>query len=584
MRKAILLILFMTPGFGAYSQKPVESLFKKEGRVLQFSFETLASFFVDSAYYHLAELTKEKALEYDIDEIRVGGILFFDYLAVKDFPLLKSKPDDGIIAAFRKDLQWFKDRGIKVTIYVGGEPKLPGVSSVPTGEKSFFDYYPEARYLDSGLLWKFLEERTYAFFQLLPEADAMSFHLWETPLLDDLNYFTGIKWQKAHSWWAGPNQYYSQADYLTEMISAFSRGAQKAGKELSVLSFCHYPHQEDLVIESFAELERRNVPVTWVHKSQPGDWDPYRGPNNVLLNTENRSMMLFDGVGEYWGGSRAPYCFPEEIQYRLQHALTENKNINSVAIRVFDFFDYGTLFGSYNEINMHAMARLAEDPSAPVEEIWKEWADNRFGKEAAPVIVKALKRTDDIGKLVYYFKGIWVQQHSLFAVLEYMKAQVLHTGRAMLDWYPDHVIDNGMIRKFMFNPTEEIIQAAVNDRTYALDLCKQSIQDVESVKKLLNKEEYRKLIDQLHVQKKFVEVSILHIEAYLRYKINQNNPENVTNKNKLQTTLTRLEEMAKDLDDLYGESERLLSCKRIEQFVSEIRMTIPTAAIGQNSK
>jgi|GEM_PF-1889598 len=571
MKKLIILLLCALCIGKASSQVISEKIHNKEARVLKFSFETLAHFFIDTAYNYQVQLTKEKAIEYDIDEIRIGGNFFFDYLYLEDFPLIKAKEDMSVINSFRRDLQWFKDRGIKVTIYVGGEPRLPGVTNTPSEEKSFFDYYPEARYLENGLLWKFFEERTLLFFKLLPEADAMSFHLWETPLMDDLNYFTGIRWQKAHSWWSGPNQYYSFADYLTEMISAFSRGAERAGKEIAVLSFCHYPHQENLNIEAFKELERRNVPMVLVHKSQPGDWDPYRGPNNVMLNTVSEGMMLFDGVGEYWGGSRLPYCFPEEIQYRLQHALMYNKNIKSVSIRVFDFFDYGTLFGSYNEINMYALSKLSENPDAPMEEIWNEWAGKRVGQKAAPTIIEVLKRSDDIGKPVYYFKGIWVQQHSLIAVLEYMKAQVLHTGRAMLDWYPDNIIDNGLIREFMFRPTESVIQLAVNDRKYSLEMCNQCIKDVESVKKWLSREEYQKLSAQLTVQKSFIEVSILHIEAYLRYKINQNDPGNKDNYNRLSHVLNALENMAKEMDAVYGENERLLSAKRIYDYVREIR-------------
>jgi hypothetical protein len=573
LKRSVSLFIIVILCGNIYSQIPVEKTQKENHcKPLKMCIEIPAKFLTDSNYFNLLRLTKEEVLKYNIDEIRVGGN-YYDCIKVADFPLVKIFDRQELINRLRSELQWFKNQGLKITLYMGGEPLFTcNVRSSPEAN-SFFDLYPEAKFLDNGMFWKFLEERTYLLFRLIPEADALSFHLWETPLLDDLNYFTGLRWQKDSGWYLGSNQYFSQADYLTEMIAAYSRGANKAGKGMSVLSFCHYPHQEKLLIESFTELEKRNTPMTFIHKSQPGDWDPYRGPNNVMLNTHGKSMILFDGVGEYWGGSRIPYCFPEEIQYRLLNALENNKNIESLGMRVFDYFDDGTLFANYNEINFIALTRFAENPQTPVEDIWKEWADMRFGEKAAPKIIAALKRTDDIGKKIYYFKGIWVQQHSQIASLEYLEAQVLHTGRAMITWYPDNILDNGLIKDFMYNPTEETIQVAVNDRKDALNMCIQSIQDVESVKNWLQEHEYRKLIDQLNVQEEFVKVTIFHIEAYLRYKIYKND-RTQENYNKLLPVLAKLEELAKEINVIYKGNERLLSGNRILNYVNEIKNAI----------
>jgi hypothetical protein len=573
MKRFVNLVIIIIISGDIYSQSYAEKpQNESSGRSLKLCIEIPVKFLTDSNYYSLLQLTKEKVLKYNIDEIRVGGN-YYDCIKMPDFPLVKTFDRQELINKLRSELQWFKKNGIKLTLYMGGEPLFTcNVRSSPDAN-SFFDLYPEAKFLDNGMFWKFLEERTYLLFQLIPEADALSFHLWETPLLDDLNYFTGLRWQKDNRWYLGSNQYFSQSDYLTEMIAAYSRGANKAGKEMAVLSFCHYPHQEKLLIESFTELERRNTPMSFIHKSQPGDWDPYRGPNNVMLNTHGKSLILFDGVGEYWGGSRVPYCFPEEIQYRLINALDNNKNIESVGMRVFDYFDDGNLFENFNEINFYALYKYSKNPQTPVEEIWKEWANMRFGEKAAPKIIEALKRTDDIGKKIYYFRGIWVQQHSQIASLEYMEAQVLHTGRAMLTWYPDNIIDNGLINDFMYHPTEEIIRIAVNDRKDALSMCDQSIQDVESVKNWLQKAEYQKLIGQLNVQKRFTEVTILHIEAYLRFKMYKNDPDQ-ENYNKLQKVLAAIEELAKEINVIYSGKERLLSGDRVLNYVNEIKNAI----------
>lgn len=574
MKRFVSVLIAILLSVVTYSQSSVEITQKEINRSLRLSIDIPLSYLTDSNYDSQLQSIKEKVLKYNIDEICTGGGFIYNCIDFSDFPLIKPICNQEVVDKLRSELQWFKKNGIKKITLLMREPELNVKSA--TGEISFLQLYPESKFLDNGLLWKFLEKRTYSLFQLLPEADALSFHLWESPLLGDMNYFSELKWKKDPNWHLGSNQYYSQADYLTEMIESYSRGANKAGKEISVFSFCHYPYQEKLLIESFKELEKRNTPMAMVHKSQPGDWCPYRGPNNVMLNTHSKSMMLFDGVGEYWGVSRMPYCFPEEIQYRLLNALDNNNNIKSLGMRVFWSFNFPemqTLFDNYNEINFFALYKFAEDPTTPVEKIWKEWANMKFGEKAAPKIIEALKRTDDIGKKIYYFKGIWVHEHSKIARLEYMEAQVLHTGKAMLIWYPDNIIDNGLIKEFMYHPTEEIIRIAVNDRKDALRMCNQSIQDIESVKNWLQKNEYQKLIGQFNVQKKFIEVSIFHIEAYLRYIIYKNDPSR-ENYNKLQPVLASLEELSKVIDSLYGKSESLLEGDRILNYVNEIRLAI----------
>lgn len=517
------------------------------------------------------ELTKKKIIEYGIDEVRIygGNAITYKYLDIEGFPEVKQTGNAEELELFRRGLRWFEDNNVRVTLS-GGEPSLPGISYYPDGKtQSFFDLYPEAKYLDSGILWKFYEERTYAIFKKFPEVDATDFFLWETPILDDLNYFTGIKWQKSLAWHKGTNQYYSHADYLTEFMSAVTRGANRAGKDFSIMTFSHYPHQERLLLESLTEIEKRKVPLRMVHKSQPGDWDPYKGPNNIMMQTNGPASMLFDGLGEYWGRGLIPYCFPEEIQSRLQHALKHNQNIHTLAMRTFWENDQ-KLFDHYNEINLFSLSRSAEKPDADVEQIWLDWASGRFGEKAAPKVIEALKRTDDIGKLVYYYRGIWVQEHSQMANLDYMTAQVLHTGRAMLEWSPENKEDNALIEAFMYRPTEEIIESAVRDRKKAIALSEASVADVNSVKDELATAEYERLIFELELQKQFSQLSELHIETYLRYIIQRDNP-NTKNGELLEERLVAMENMAASIDKIYGYDNFIVSGGRIRKFIGDIR-------------
>ncbi|MBD0778647.1 hypothetical protein HPE56_12660 [Maribacter sp. ANRC-HE7] len=523
------------------------------------------------------EMTKKKILEYDVDEVRIyggGNAITYKYIDIKGFPEIKQQGNPEELDKYKKGLKWFKDHGIRITLS-GGEPSLPGMDYYSKDKNSFFNLYPEAKYLENGLLWKFYEERTYALFKTFPQVDATDYFLWETPILDDLNYFPGIKWQKPITWHKGENQYYSLADYLTEFMAAVIRGANRAKKDFSILTFSHYPYQEKLLLESLKELERRNESFLMVHKSQPGDWDPYKGPNNIMMQTQTKASLLFDGVGEYWGRSLVPYCFPEEIQTRVQHAIEHNKSIQTLAMRTY-WEDDQTLFNNYNEINLYALARFAKDPYIDVEEVWTDWAKGKFGEVAAPTMIKVLKRTNDIGNLVYYFKGIWVQEHSKIASLDYMTGQVLHTGKSMINWNPDDIKNNALIEAFVYNPTEEIIKMAIADRKQALAMCQKSIADVASIKKSLSKEEYQKIKVELLIMEDFVKVSLPHIEAYLRYIINRDHP---TSQNlvSLSNCLEELKGMALQMDKKYGAENYLISSDTILKFVTDIEQRVATS-------
>jgi len=213
MKKIITLLIIITLSRVLYSQSSPEPNRKENKQSYQTCIEIPITFLTDSNYNSLLHLTKEMVLKYKIYEIRACCNQIYNFIDSQDFSLIKTSENREWVNKLRSEIEWFKKNDVKITLYMGGEPSLPNIAFTHD-EKPFFDVYPDAKYLDNGLLWKFLEDRTYKIFQLVPEADAFSFHLWETPLLNDLNYFSELRWQKDIRWHLGPNQYYSHTDYL----------------------------------------------------------------------------------------------------------------------------------------------------------------------------------------------------------------------------------------------------------------------------------------------------------------------------------------------------------------------------------
>lgn len=486
----------------------------------------------------LNEICREIALA-GVDELNIHGALNTACACLKVPGFEAAGTEDTQQAdSFSQVFRTLKAQGVKLVLS-GAEPTIP---------EGFFDHYPEARNVSNGLLYQYFESRIYTLFQIFPNVDTVQFHMFETGLLNDQDLFRQLFWAPdsgipGPSLFTGYKQTCTTTDYIVEIMTAFSSGAKRAGKSFSFLTFCHYPYQERLVIDALKALDIR-AQITLDHKCQPGDWDPFRPANNVMLQVTDRgpSKIKFDGVGEYWGQGLHPYCYPDEIQARLIAALEKNQSISSVGMRVH-WMGTRTLFGKPDEINWFALRRLAKNPYTPIEDIWHEWALMRFGKAAADRVISALRRSQKIVNLSHYIRGAWAQQHSRMASLNYFMAQILMTGRAQMEWTPDNFIDNMLLRDLIFNPREHNINTVLEDRYEALRLVNLSIEDIEAARADLTDEAYTMLREQFSRLKVYVEMCIPHVEAGLRCMMQKVNP-SPENRERIKAPLLSLSSLA----------------------------------------
>jgi hypothetical protein len=532
-------------------------------RPMRLAAEILSYALEDPKYESFVETLLNSVDEYGIGELIVHGFSTDKWLSYSDFPKVGKAVDAQRLAVYRRQLDRFKRKGLKVTLS-GGGPLPPAL---------FFQAYPEARRIGTGVFSKFLEASTREVFRQIPEADCLETYLWETPMLNDAVYFKDLYWaESAADSNQTADQYYAPADYIRDVLIAYARGAQASGKEFMFLTFSHYPWQERLLIEALASIDR-SVPITLDHKNQPGDWSPYRQANNVMLSVPDRNaMMLFDGTGEYWGQSLIPYCYPEEIQARIRHALKNNPSIGALGMRV-NWVAGHTLYGNPNEINWYALSRLARNPETPIEDIWRDWAEKRFGKPAAPKVISSLRRTAQIGNLTYYIRGVWVHSHSAFSDLQYLESHFVHYARSSMQWNPADFRTNARLTELLERPREHTIEWVLGDRQEALRLNRLSLQDVESVRTALPPAEYDKLTFQFTLQRRLIEASIPHIEAFLRYRIEKVHP-SADNRRGLEAALTVLDQQATEIEAVYKEQVPILTAAAMRRYVSEVRNAV----------
>ncbi|WP_321472144.1 hypothetical protein [uncultured Paludibaculum sp.] len=547
-----LLLPAATDGAGA-PRKPMRLC----AEILSYSLE-------QPAHEEFVATLEKKIKEYGIGEVMIHGFTPDQWVTNDGFPKVRRVVDAERVAKYRRQLQRFKRLGVKVTL------SGPG----PNPPQGFFEAYPEARRIASGEFQRYLRSTTAELFRQLPEADCFEIYLWETPFVNDVDFFSGMYWEKTNlDAFASITPHYSRADFLAEMLTAYAQGAQDSQRQFMFLTFSHVPWQEKLIIEALRQMGG-DVPILLDHKVQPGDWTPQRPANNVMLNVTDRpAMLLYDGTGEYWGQSLMPYCYPEEIQQRLQHALRNNRSIDSLGMRVH-WVNGTTVFGNYNEVNFFALSRLARDPEMPIERIWSEWAEARFGAAAAPKVISALQRTNEIANRFYYLDGIWVQNHSALADLPYLESHFVQFARSMLLWNPADFRAAARIREVTEDPREHTVEWVKADRLEALRLNALSLDDVEAVRGSLAKGEYEKLSGQLRLQRRFIEVAIPHMEAFLRYRIQKQRP-SAENARRFEASLAELEAQATAVEREYGEKVVILKAAMIRTYVKQIRAAFP---------
>jgi hypothetical protein len=504
--------------------------------------------------------TLENAIDkYGIDIINAHHFNSDEWLNYKAYDRIKQTPDQNRINLYRTYYQRLKAKGIYLVIS-GGEPVAPD---------NLFEKYPGMKYVNNGQFWQFIEDKTGELYEVLPEMDCFEIYLWETPLVHDDRMFRELEFDRAAGY-----PFYSHSDYFKQLFDALARAAHGKNRDFMLLTFSHYPYQEQIMTEALKNRDR-NYPFLLDHKCQPGDWVPFKPANNIMQTiTDMPAQLQFDGTGEYWGQSLMPYCYPEEIQARVQHALNRNPSINTLNMRTN--WENGSLFGKPNEINFYALSRLARDPFTPIEQIWKDWAVERFGEKSADKVISALKRTDDIGRRIFYVEGMWVFNHSAFANLPYVESHIVNYAKTTAQLKPEDFMGNYRMNELLNYPREYVISEVLADRDEALRLNALSLQDIEEARKTLKPEDYQMLKEQLTRQRDMAKASKLHLEALLRYRIEKLNAvgKGQENRRKLESCLLQIEKMADEMDRVYKDGFPFLKGFLLRDYAQQIREAV----------
>lgn len=322
----------------------------------------------------------------------------------------------------------------------------------------------------------------------------------------------------------------SAAERVTKLLEVLNDVCRRRGKKIYCRTFGESPFARQGIFAAPPQ-------VFVMSKVTNGDWQPY-SPHNIATGyfRGNRPEIVeFDLAGEYMGHGQIPWCCPNYIQYRLRHAAA--KGAFGAVGRVGR--DNHHILGTPSEINLYAFSRLIDDPDANVDNIWRDWVSDKYGPGAAEGVTKALRRTEEITRRLYwgdYLGDIRIEQHSSLPTLGYAESHNRHymyTPRVDVAFYSQP----GALATDMHRRYEAI-----------LPLCNASLSDLDRAKDALVPDQYARLRDHLERQRECVRIFRAVHAAFIAWIIYKNDatPER----------RTRLEGYLNQIDQLADEIER----------------------------
>ncbi|MBN2215800.1 MAG: hypothetical protein JW719_00350 [Pirellulales bacterium] len=337
-------------------------------------------------------------------------------------------------------------------------------------------------------LWAWMRAKYAAAFRLLPETDGLvltfaesQVKIYHDRVVSDL----------------------SPDARIAKLIDVMSDVCREHDKTLFVRTFVYQPSELEAMrraLASVADAVRGRGNVVVMTKCVPHDWSPFYPYNPLLGNTSGLPQIVEIDLGqEYTGLSKLLHCEVGYIHAVLNHC--RKKGLVGAVTRV-DRDRGNRALGTPNEVNLYAFDRLTMDPSATVDELWSEWAGKRYGEQAAPYVVDALKSTYDVTNLTLYPLEQWIENHSRLPNWKYACSHITFVTPAK--WIP--APSQELARDELLRPDWITLRKINAEKDLARQLAVESLKILEGGRQHLKDEDYRQVRRYLEFGRDVVEV------------------------------------------------------------------------------
>jgi hypothetical protein len=396
--------------------------------------------------------------------------------------------------------------------------------------------YPEITNIESGFIWKYLDNTFTEFFQTYPEVTRITLtSLHETPSI--LNNVGGL----------------SREEVLLKLYMTIYSVCKKFGKELVLRDFII--SQKDF--DSFWKiLDRLPDEIYIMTKSVLADWSHVDLANNPVMHRyQNKRLIVeFDLYGEWSGRGDFPVCYPDDIIRHLRAAKALNAT-GAIGRLIHDDrpaskLPFKTIFESPLDINVYTFSKYISEPipwlgetfekwDEDIEAIdksyWMQWAKRKYNEKNAVPIVRILERTSEINKLTFNIAG-----RSFRYYIWYPTLNKKHPSNSEI------IVDTRNV--FQMQLAKVGIEYLRDEKKRALKLVKESIAELKTLQHSMSQSDYKLLVDLFQGVMLIVQAYENALEAF--YFLTQS--KQASNNNNGNKIVAALKSLSRKIDKIKG--------------------------------
>ena len=222
-------------------------------------------------------------------------------------------------------------------------------------------------------------------------------------------------------------------------------------------------------------------------------------PDPLLEVLPDRPCLLEDTLGEGFRGKTHVAVLPAD--YYAQHMQRAAAvPAGQGAVFRLDHAAYPrSIFASPSEFNVWLTGRLLWSPDQPLEDLWRQWATNRYGEAAAHHVVAALRRSGDIWEhSVNTFGFYCTSAHGHLA--PFFHGPYNAYGN-LLDTAPLRTRSSPELEKTLeklLDPSRQTLDEVAAEREQAIRWADESLAALERAKPHLSQANYTELLHYLH--------------------------------------------------------------------------------------
>lgn len=477
----------------------------------------------------------ELAAKSNINRIQLSHHIVMDSEQILESPQLA--------ADINKICTWAHEKGIKVDVWTH---ELNGVPA---------DLRKDGKAnLDDPKLWEWLKEKYVKVFKLCPDMDGLVLTLQET----DMSIYHENKVLSS----IPPEQ------RVARLVDELASVCKSQNKELFVRTFSYEPQELKYISDG---LKTSKSDIIVMLKCQPMDWQPFYPDNPAIGNVGNHPQIVeFDLGHEFTGRSRTPYIDLDYLERRLNYAL--DKNIAGAVLRI-ERHQFHSL-DTPNWGSVVVFSAKLNNPCLDQKKSFREWIENRYGKEAAPYLEKAFSRTFDTVNKTYFVLGEWITNHSMLPDYAYATRSLMN--RSISKWDPS----GKSAQQELLSPNEAVIMKIDAEKSDAINLALASIRDISAAKKYLKDEDYKELASLFERQFAAALVWKAHFDLYFNIRRYEKDPKEEMAKqiegiiSSLQGLKTQYHKQLVELASEYKNPANQANIRAIDSMIAKARETI----------